>query len=1642
MKLNTWINSFLLLTFSFYLLSTLSIQGTDGKHGLRWSNIQCCFAAEAQTPGLASKIAEEVRSRIEASGRKMWEVKWTYSQYLNPPPGVEPVFVNAPSMAQELQFRLSGKVGERITINVEYDDTQLKKQKISVIYSGEAREGGIQEVNFGDQTLSIPGTEFVAYNKQLFGLSVRGQYQKFKYYFIGSQTKGYSETREFVGKSTSVVKDMWDINYYKMKYYILKHINPGRERIYIDDKNASNNTANTFYFSDTDPFLHDSITGYFDPLYSGVDYIINYGQTAGDSTVISFTRSIESNYTILVYDMDSNNTFAIKDELNTDTRTNIYELKNYYYLGNRNIVQNDPNFLLEVWDPDNTRHRIYIWPNTPPAGESYTVKINYDFGIVQFVDRAGKDFRPFRPDAYSLTNPVATYRIHAEYKARIQVFLLRPNLVEGSERVYLNGSLLKKDIDYTIDYESGFLSFLREDMITEDSVIKVDYEYMPFGGQYVETLIGARGELPLSPDFSIGSTYIYSGTPSPNDIPSIRSTPRSHQVIDVDSQMDPRSLLARLFPGIEKVPVSTSLSFEGAYSWKDPNTFGKAMIDDMEGARISIDVPMTDKYAWKISSAPAGESEALRGQIGGTVFNLGDKNESHDPNATNPKSIAMDYSLPETGSWVAICYPVSRSAQDYSPYSHIEFWVKSPPQDVRFFIDLGIISEDVDGKGGFPSDVYSGSVKLWSRGQPKTEDIIMADGRLNPGEDIGWTFVKPDSTTVQIGANNSRLDGEDLDGDGQLNPVDQKIHRLGGYFSELDSAGYRVSTSGSWILYRIPLSSLIMGDTDWTTVKHIRIWLKNESGQAKSGTLQMDSLSIVGNKWTNISISGNTGENTFNVEARNTRDNIQGSGPSQYTDPRDWNVPPGDEDGFNDDFVDLHPKLVEDLRGLDKSYWPKEQSLALVYQFTTPCTASVTQKFTTALNFTEYKKLKFWVFTTTGSSGGTLFIRFGMDDSNYFQYDFPLSTEGRWEIKTADLENIATAAMSSTFTVTDTLEVLWNIRQITLGIYDTNTSGVKKEIWVNEIYMDEGKIKEGYAFKAGLGINIASGLVNLGLNYKKMTHTFETIGVASPAEDYEAINANWSVPISRFMPAVWGISLPYSGSWSQTRTELDPNTVKDVPRYRLGLRNVITQSHSLSFSRSLLPNLSASYSHSRIESNFKGSEQKETQQNYSASAGYSYTFPRWLWYSLSINPSYSYSGSLREISIGPSFVDLNYIRDHTNDLAVSIGYQPVAQVNITPRYTLRTSDQQTGFNAPPGEIKPVARSQNFRTDASTTLIKGVSPTLSMNEAISENYFASGLDIKKNANASISLDLNANIAPQQWYSALKFFSFSNSFRMSANASYGTLDRKTDPVNINEDLWKVFVNIKGAKSSISDSRTMSSNQKTYILNSNFYFWEPLTTSASFSYGNDENQSASSFTSIHNLTYGGSARLDLNQVFPDFKKFASSSYLMGNFNHRFSETFSDTRSISRSMSMNPNANWQVRWNTDLNQNYSFNWTMDTTESGASLKTSSVISLSVRTDYNAQFPLRIPVPFWKQLVLANRFDLSHSFAADFKRSREDLKEGATNNYSTSIGATYNAAENVQITLSYSFSYFNNEKEPAADYLSHSVAFRGVIRF
>ncbi|MEA3493740.1 MAG: hypothetical protein U9R38_05080 [Candidatus Margulisiibacteriota bacterium] len=104
-------------------------------------------------------------------------------------------------------------------------------------------------------------------------------------------------------------------------------------------------------------------------------------------------------------------------------------------------------------------------------------------------------------------------------------------LVIDSERVTVDGILQKRGDDYTIDYQSGSIAFIKG-VVDPKSIIQVNYDYRQT--VYQHATYGLRGFIKPSPNLKVGATYINdSDIVSDGQVVS-SAEPVSHYVVGTD----------------------------------------------------------------------------------------------------------------------------------------------------------------------------------------------------------------------------------------------------------------------------------------------------------------------------------------------------------------------------------------------------------------------------------------------------------------------------------------------------------------------------------------------------------------------------------------------------------------------------------------------------------------------------------------------------------------------------------------------------------------------------------------------------------------------------------------------------------------------------------------------------------------------------------------------------------------------------------------------------------------------------------------------------------------------------------------------------------------------------------------------------
>ena len=201
------------------------------------------------------------------------------------------------------------------------------------------------------------------------------------------------------------------------------------------------------------------------------------------------------------------------------------------------------------------------------------------------------------------------YFLQLSTKTRSSTISLgRANVIEGSERVTLNGALLTKGTDYNIMYELGQVTLLTPDALDPTADVKVEFQYAPFMTLQKKTLLGMRAEYEYSKDLKFGTTFLYKSDKAAERKPRVGQETAEAMVMDVDGSfaIHPQFITKAVnaLPLVSTEAASLfQVSGEIAQSRPNPNVDGAAYIDDFESAveLLSLSIVRT---RWTLSSLP------------------------------------------------------------------------------------------------------------------------------------------------------------------------------------------------------------------------------------------------------------------------------------------------------------------------------------------------------------------------------------------------------------------------------------------------------------------------------------------------------------------------------------------------------------------------------------------------------------------------------------------------------------------------------------------------------------------------------------------------------------------------------------------------------------------------------------------------------------------------------------------------------------------------------------------------------------------------------------------------------------------------------------------------------------------------------
>lgn len=1391
---------------------------------------------------------------LSITGRKVIGFNFSEKRFLSAQTKTgRPATTNLIEINQQLQLRMQGKVGPKITVNVDYDDTKTNHQDISVVYTGDPNEV-VQNVSFGDIDLSLPATEFVSYNKQLFGIRADIKYKGLKASFIGSRTKGTTKSRQFNGNTQFVQTDIQDINYVRRTYYDLAFgnasrlpIRAGSERVWVARQIPGQINITDVNFTANDLAVQtSSFTGIFTPLNAGIDYTIDYVKG-----ILTFRAGLLPQYVVAVDFIDNTgNSISVETSTTGVTSTNACapsiagtacfhapklvktpsdlplnvesttstaqvgwnrELKTFYNIGQTQIVRDNGrgNFILQVLNQQRTEVGSTL---NPVQRYPETVEVDFENGTFRLKEpfAVENDSATVDPDIYAPT-PISKRLIHLEYSFRFKTFFLEPNLVPQSEIVILDGTRLNRNVDYFIDYEAGFITFFNEDRIHAQSQIDIAFEVAPFAGVTEDSLLGTRVSYDITDKVAIGSTLLYEAGAKSQTTPTITELARSLMVWDFDSKLHDLQLTRKL--------KLTAFAGEIAQSRQNLNLNAFALIDNMEGIKQE-DTASTLAQQWFVASNVSGSAPASLGPVDPThlswisedvkVLDINPRAQASS-NETQ-KVLDVNYSSLANNEQVSVVFPFSISGVDMSRKTILEVVMLGDNSQNQLNFRLGGVEEDADNDGALD-----------------TEDANL-DTILQATEDVGWLYNPAALPTTRFGANNGRIDSEDLNTNGRLDPDDALGNNFGfgpdltlnnpnnNQLVSLNNPGVNhtngvidfgtgaAGNNAGWQTFQIPLRISSATLTRWTNIKNIRITVRRTGAGPASGSVKFARIAVVGNTWlpgearNSATSEGPVGGEQLVVTPVNSVDNP--------TYAPIFNAGGDAAQVFND----LYGSLSQ-LQRQSNSKNLSEQALQLDFSGMNSAagappfpTVETRRQFSRAVDISQHKFFNFLLFgnadnTQIDNTDHTFFLRVG-NDTNFFEVRVPLIFAGWKKIRIEQVDTNGDSIMddwrvaggnpAGTVIISSGVPSLSQVAQIVAGVQQTAnaTPGVTGgRVYLNEIHLAEPVTRVGDARKLSADFEY-TGWGTFGAKYRDIDRNFQTPTSVVSNQDNRQDSAYLNLTRLSYLPMTFNLSRVVTETPSTVQTGQLSNTVNLLQQGRVVTWTGNAQGN---YAYGAYPRTSLSYTRNRIEYDLL--TRTDDRKSYSMTMQYGVPVnSRFLPKTVDLNGGYmQYDVTFDQLFARKIAGNFNTY-ERTANGGIRLTFMPWEGSSFNPSYSLtRVNERRNDFTGPT-ELNlayPKSATQNAGLSANFRITSWLNPQFNYSIDTLENsilnvstfvvqtstfVFQPGeiKTINRSANGSISLPLTIG----EIFTRSKLFrslTFVNGYQLQDGDVYNNVER---------------------------------------------------------------------------------------------------------------------------------------------------------------------------------------------------------------------------------------------------------------------------
>ncbi len=885
------------------------------------------------------------------------------------------------------------------------------------------------------------------------------------------------------------------------------NINPAGFAIYMDDRNPHNDANTTTLSLDG---------GHYKRLANGVDYSINYttglikfltmvpedarifavytlaGGTRDPSVLVPADAKhpkgefVGKNFVFIKYGESIDEDTAVKnlifdtDEVdsNGDGKVNldIYEVKSFYYLGEKGILPD--NFFLTFYD-DSSRM------TSDKRDKLGSYSIDFEAGLLKF--RLREPFRSQLSDSEKkiIYNEVlisdaylsSRYKIVGDFFSGVRSFKLKNrNIVKDSLSVKVNGYNLSRSL-YSVNSDFGMVYFVDKNnpIISSSTKIEISYDYLPEGTSGKGFVGGVRGEYAVNRNLKLGSSVVLSREGDSEFIPHIGEESGQTVVFEGDASFQASSEnISNVYNGIvggekKTVPLEFSAYGEFARSVRNNNTFGKALLDNMENIVEIVSISLSEKD-WQLSSMPFGYNQSARGilnyyfyrslsstdtlrgeSFSPTKVQYGDKPgpfniatghvDSSITDKDDQTSLVFDYDFVTGNCVTAVTRQLSEEAIDFSGLKYVELWVRLDSSDasgkVKLYMDIGRISEDADGDGIFDTEDVNGN------------GYIDSDPDMGTSEDRGFSFDGNNHTVIGAGpglsrdtGGDGRLNSEDLDGDGRLETEENVLT------VDFGSVGVE---NGKWKKIRVYIDWSSLSGSEVALIREVqslRFYAVKEMGN--TGRLFVDSMRLVGSKWREVEVEDSPTNNPHYIKA----------GSLNTVDDDEYR-----RGSFLKEKRGVYESLYGDLNGDE---FGEERETALQLDFKIPANkknVSIKRTFSSPIDMEYYKTLNLWMKSISFPVNTSVGVILGSSDYDYREYRFTPATLNSWEEISLKLRDSSEGDVS--VAETKGIPDLSKITYLKVVFYRSNSSdNSEKEgsVWLDEIYVSEPVTLKGNAW--------------------------------------------------------------------------------------------------------------------------------------------------------------------------------------------------------------------------------------------------------------------------------------------------------------------------------------------------------------------------------------------------------------------------------------------------------------------------------------------------------------------------------------------------------------------------------------------------